>query len=346
MNKIICFDIESCDGGSVGSLCSLGFVTAEAGEITDKQDLLVNPACGFNPMLLKGKHFKLQYPKSVYRASPGFKHYYERIKSLFATHTVVGFSVANDVKYLNDACMFYGLDFIDYDFFDIQTLLALHLDERRNYSLADAAARYGVKFTAHSSADDAEASYKVLHGILTDEGLSLEQFLEKYSVRCGTNRNGVIYPCRSPYPAVAIATDSKSAIARLNAEFLRDVKRQSGELNGKRFCFSEELELVPEFRSIVSALYARGATYTGIVQECNCFVSASETGKRQTVAQIFKKNRITLDELKQILGKYPLLIFDDEQILLDEKARKQRDRITEYTAQKHGSTKKNNVKDK
>jgi len=68
------------------------------------------------------------------------------------------------------------------------------------------------------------------------------------------------------------------------------------------------------------------------VQECNCFVSASETGKRQTVAQIFKKNRITLDELKQIFGEYPLLTFDDEQILLDEKARKQRDRITEYRA--------------
>ena len=346
MNKILCFDIERCDGGSVGSLCSLGFVTAEAGEITDKQDLLVNPACGFNPMLLKGKHFKLQYPKSVYRSSPGFKHYYAQLKELFASHTVVGFSVANDVKYLNDACMFYNLDFIDYDFFDIQTLLALHLNERRNYSLADAAARYGIEFLPHSSADDAEASYKVLRGILTDEGLSLEQFLEKYSVRPGTNRGGVFYPCRSPHPAVAISTDSKTAIAKLNAEFMHGIKRQSGDLNGKCFCFSEDLEHAPQFRSIISALYRRGATYTGIVQECNCFVNGSGTGKRLTVAQIFKKKRISFDEFNQILGEYPLLSLDDEQILLDEKARKQRERITEYLAQKHGSSKNATDKDK
>ncbi len=330
MNKIFCFDIESCDGGSVGSLCSLGYVIAEGEQLLQKRDILVNPACGFNPMLLSGKWLKLQYPKKTYRASPTFDRYYDEIKELISNSTVVGFSVANDVKYLNDACMYYGLDFIDYEFYDVQTLLSLHLNERRSYSLTDAAGIYGVSFLPHSSADDAEASYKVLRGILASEGLSLKQFIQKYQITAGSSKSGVIYPCRSPLPPTATITNSKTAIAKLNVEFLRSVKKGKGELSGKRFCFSEEVELCPDFRSILWAVYAKGGEYTNELRQAHAFIYGEPLGKRYDVAVNCKKRLMNITEFLQMLGGYQRLSFDDEQILLDRRAREQRERIEEY----------------
>jgi len=334
MENVFCFDIESCDGGKPGSLCSLGFVLAKDLKITKKQDFLVNPACNFNPFLTRGKNFRLQYPKSVYRASPDFRFYYPKIKELLENNTVFGFSVTNDVKYLNDACMYYGLDFIDYEFFDVQTFLSIHLNDRKCYSLKDAADLYGIEFFEHSSADDAEASFKVLCGILEKEGLTLSQFIKNYSVKPGRNVKGIIYPCTSPHPATALVTDSKSAKSKLNAEFLRSLKRQKGGFNGKRFCFSEELEFLSEFRSIVSALYKKGGTYTPVAQECNVFVEGESQSKRLTVAKTRDKKRLSYQEFLSVLGEFKQIKFDDEKVLLEEKARKQQERIDEFLSQR------------
>jgi len=366
MKNLICFDIESCDGGSIGSLCSLGYITAENSKITDKHDLLVNPACGFNPMLLGSKYFKLQYKKSVYRSSPTFDKYYDKIKELFSNRLVVGFSIANDVRYLNDACMYYGLPFIDYDFIDVQTLLALHLNERRNYSLKDAADMYSIEFIEHSSADDAEASFKVLCGILSKENLSLDCLLDKYSVVLGRNQNGIFYPCRSSLPAVATVTDSKNAINKLNNEFLRGLEPKIGEFCGNIYCFEESFEQRKDFRSILNALYNKGGICVFNVLDCTHFIKNDVTfdsnfnanldsnsnidnnadnnhlsstknstiSKRLSIAQNRHKKIINESSFLKSLGEYSVLTFDDEQILLDKKAREQQERIDQYLANK------------
>ena len=157
--RYLCFDIESCDGGKNGSLCSFGYCIADENfNIIEQDDILVNPKKKFNKRLF-GSVIKLAYAEEVFRSAPRFPKVYDKIASLFdGDVTVVGFSIINDVNYLLDAIRTYKLPFIDYAFYDVQLMYAIHRHEIRSYSLAAAAEEFGIEFLEHRSVDDAETT--------------------------------------------------------------------------------------------------------------------------------------------------------------------------------------------
>ena len=117
--RYLCYDIESCDGGKNGSLCSFGYCIADENfNIIEQDDIIVNPNKPFNKRLF-GKVIKLAYTEDVFRAAPRFPLVYDRIRSLFnGDITVIGFSIINDVNYLADAIRTYKLAPMGYEFFD------------------------------------------------------------------------------------------------------------------------------------------------------------------------------------------------------------------------------------
>ena len=328
--KYLCFDIESCDGGSKASICSLGYVTLSQDlEVTAADDMLINPAVRFNPMLLSGK-VKLSYPEKVFRAAPDFKARYAEICRLFACDAVLGFSVGNDIKYLNDACEFYDLPYIDFDFYDVQLVYSIYKGERRVYSLAAAAAQFGLQFTAHRSSEDALVTARILQNICKETNCKVEELFCRYGLTRGRNEQGLVRKSVSSLPIALADLGSKSMKRRLLSEFVRffPFDRQSDELKDLKVCFDEELELdIDLSRAMIYKLVCHGGKYTPSVAECRYFVSCGNADSpRLKQALRRKKTMLSLAEFSEKIGGYQTLAIDDRKVLAERELRLQREK--------------------
>lgn len=319
--KYLCFDIESCDGGKNGSLCSFGYCIAnENFEILDSDDILVNPKKSFNKRLF-GSVIKLAYTEEVFRSAPRFPKVYDRIAALFGDDvTVIGFSVLNDVNYLLDAIRTYKLPFINYKFYDVQLLYSVHKREAHNFSLAAAASEFDIDFLEHRSVDDAIATLKVLKGILECEKTSFGEFLDKYSIVPGKIHRNFVKNSYTDVVYSAIDYSNDKVKKRLLNEFMLSVpvnKQQGLPFSRKVVCFDEKLELgdITLTRNRIAKLYELGGRYSSGVECSNVLVYADEESSRynyaKSITRYHKMQFLNLQQFLDILGKVPDREFDD-----------------------------------
>lgn len=324
--KYLSFDIESCDGGKNGSLCSFGYCIADENfNIIDSDDIIVNPKKAFNKKLF-GTVIKLAYTEDVFRKAPRFPVVYDKIRSLFSDDvTVIGFSVLNDVNYLSDAIHTYRLHHFEYEFYDVQLMYSIHKKESRTYSLAAAAGEFDIEFLEHRSVDDAIATLKVLKGILDAEQLTFEGFVNKYAVMPGrTSRAGT----KNSYTDVAysgIDYNSPKSKKRLLSEFMMTMpsKKLAGlPFSHKVVCFDEELELgdISHTRNLITKLYALGGRYSSGVESSNVFVYENTESARYKYARETSKTGHRLQFMPYSafidkLGDIPDNVYDDAAIM-------------------------------
>ena len=114
--KYLFFDIECANVHGGSKMCSFGYVLTDGHlNVIEKDDLIINPKSEWDWYALENILF---YPKEYYESFPSFDERYEKIRSLFDEETIaLGHGVTNDVRFLNDDCKRYGLDFIDFMFF-------------------------------------------------------------------------------------------------------------------------------------------------------------------------------------------------------------------------------------
>ncbi len=324
--KYLCFDIESCDGGKNGSLCSFGYCIAdESFNILDRDDIIVNPDKPFNKKLF-GTVLKLAYTEEVFRSAPRFPLVYDKIRSLFSDDvTVIGFSVINDVNYLSDAIRTYKLEQIYYEFYDVQLMYSIFKKAARTFSLSTAAAEFDIEFLEHRSLDDAVATLKVLKGILDSKGVSFKEFIEDYGIMPGRINNSGIRNCFTDTVYSEIDYSSIKTKKRLLNEFMLTVprgKKQGLPFSGKVVCFDETIELddIVLTRNRIAKLYELGGRYSSGVESSNVFVYQKEDSARFQYAIATAKTKhglklVKLDRFLNMLGDVPDNVYDDEAIL-------------------------------
>jgi len=190
--KYLFYDIESCSGNyQDGSLCSFGYcLTDENFNVLKKEDILVNPAPKTFALLYgKKPRIHLAYEEGEFRKAGKFPLHYETIKSLFdEADMVIGYAVDNDVKYVNGNCDFYSLKRIKFSFIDVALIYKIISENKNLKKLEEVAANYEIEYTAHRSDEDAYATMLILKKILENEGLSLQELLEKYEIIPGINK--------------------------------------------------------------------------------------------------------------------------------------------------------------
>ncbi len=350
--KYLCFDIESCDGGKNGSLCSFGYCIADENfNILDMDDIIVNPDKPFNKRLF-GTVIKLAYTEEVFRSAPRFPLVYDRIKSLFTEDmTIIGFSIINDVNYLADAIRTYGLEQINYEFYDVQLMYGIHKKEARNFSLAAAAAEFDIEFLEHRSLDDAVATLKVLKGILDSEKMSYNEFIESYGVMPGKIDRSVIRNCFTDVVFTGIDYSSTKTKKRLLNEFMFTLprgKKQGLPFSGKVVCFDDDIELddISLTRDRIQRLYELGGRYSSGVESSNVFVYNKEDSARYNFAKNAHKTGhrlhfVKLDEFLSMLGDIPTNTYNDAAILLAGNRRRRLNR--ERAAEKNRKSQKNSA---
>lgn len=180
------FDIECADGHR--AICEFGYVlTNDKFEIKRKVNILFDPECKFN--LTNRTHQKdliLTYPETEYLKFYPFYDSYDRIKSLLTSKNlmVFGYSVSNDINFLNKDSNRYKLPIMNFDSYDIQKILKeLDKEKKLGKSLECVAEKIVaeselVELKDHRACDDAAKTMLVFKALICEFHIKPDNLIE------------------------------------------------------------------------------------------------------------------------------------------------------------------------
>lgn len=193
--KYLFFDIEcsNCFGGK-NKICEIGYVlTDEKFNILKKDDIPISPGDKrnredrFDTSIYKREPgFDWAYDFDYYFKCPKFSHFYNQLKKLFEDNDILvfGYSVENDVRYLDSEFTRYRLEPFKFNVCDIQKIMRYYSKKKERFmGLQDAFKKLCpiselIKLEPHLSRDDAYMSMRVLQEMLKELDISLNDLLE------------------------------------------------------------------------------------------------------------------------------------------------------------------------
>lgn len=326
--EYIVIDTESCTGSTTdGSLCSIGYVIANENlQALYYRDILINPlpkkfAVG-DKKNLKRTGVMFAYSEEEFRKAPTFKFFYNEIVNLLTDRIVLGFSMANDVKYINDVCDKFNLPRITYRYMDIQFLYQLLYPNENSIGLKTLAKRYGIEYTEHRSDEDAIVSLKILNSFLAEKSYTYNNLIAEYDVKYGIN---CAKGYHTPYSVALFRQEKGLKLSRKlqNYIFTEYLSALPKKLSGEIYCFSYGIEkLNPDLlRSFIDKIYLEKNSFTRDADLCTVYVRLNENelndSKLLIVQQTSKriKRIITLKELQQELNIIKCKKYDDTKLL-------------------------------
>lgn len=341
--RFLSFDIESCDGRiNTGGMCSFGYCIADENfVITEKDDILINPKPGRFEARVKGK---LRYSEEEFRKSPRFPSVYKKIKKLFSDDVcVIGYSILNDVLYLDDACRAYRLPYIDYKFTDVQCIYDIFRDSANSIGLEKAAQDCGIDLLAHRSDEDAKATLLILKHVCEKTGKGFDELIRDYEILQGEASRLEIKKCLTDKLSGEINYNSNTIKKRILKEytegFSRERKRsgKEGEFSGKKIYLEEEILTADLDKSLrmIARIYAMGGVKSEKYDSSALYVYPDSQDKyaRNNIFHLEKKNKVkcyTLKEFENLLGELPETEADKFALLKEYKKRQNRKKNYAY----------------
>ncbi len=344
MEGYVSFDIESCNGKNVGaSMCSFGYAIYDSNSnMIKKEDILMNPMSGTFKLSSGrgGNGIELAYSEEVFKKSPKFPALYENIKQIIQSkQIVIGFSIANDLNFLNNACDEYGLERIEFSYLDVQKIHKQVFETENFEGLSKLAERYEIEFLPHRSDEDAYVTASILQNILKHLDMTFSQFLEKYKKQLQLNkREKVVVGDPNYSKRVALSTTKSKKI--LMHSFIEEQKEMPREkvqrpfLNGKGICFSDswEYEDINFTRRLIARMYSLGGKYNGMAKWSKYLIVDSEREGDKDILferRIAHGEKVTIidkNQFLQMLGDIPEMQFDDWKTLCDHKKQVKKER--------------------
>ena len=321
--KYLSFDIECCDGKHI---CEFGYVLVdEQFNVLERDCITINPEHKFR---LSGREkesdIKLAFPEGVYFTSPTFDFYYERIKNLLTMPDcqIVGFSLANDVKFLSTAYHGYDKEPVEFTYLDFQRLYQGYTKASNRTSVEGFVKGLEISgITLHKSDDDALAVIKALQIIGTKENLTLPETI-KMLKKCNNDYRAEISKVRMANLGEKAAKGKIRAQQMFLGRFIKGIKpinkKQDDVFFGKVVCISSNYQKkhFNEFLAIVKRLYEYGATYNGKASECDILIEYQEGENEEIRKTVAKKaceetgRTILFIELEQALKSLNLTTED------------------------------------
>ena len=309
--KYLAFDIEAANGYQLSSVCSIGVVIAdEQFNVLSRENIWINPKTKYN---LNGTRenvgIDLELDKALLDRSPSFKQVYSKVRALLTDkqYVVLGHAVDSDVRMLNAACTRYRLPSINFEFICSQLLYRLYRGEKDVKGLGKIATDLGITFHQHNSEEDAYVSMLTLKYLVTDSGLSVDELLEKYRVRKGSNVNFELTRPVSLLGQVSKKKHTQVAIEKIR-EYAATVKKTSREYAGKAFCLARSLELSDsdELYAVVKSIVSRGGRYAAKLFKGNYYVlsnaaSDCDVMRERRVDELHEQGLIQKLTIEQIL---------------------------------------------
>lgn len=191
--KYLFFDVECSNCfNSVGKICEFGYVlTDEKFHVIQSDDIPMSPGKGRgNRFHLTGrkkqKDLILAYDENYYFSCPEFPCFYERIRKMMEDKDtlIFGYSVDNDIRYLDGTIHRYNLEKINFLSHDIQIMMKYYSSKQiKLLSLKDALIKLGmqnelVHLVEHLSRDDAMMSMLVVKAMCNNLEITLNQLID------------------------------------------------------------------------------------------------------------------------------------------------------------------------
>lgn len=193
--KYLFFDIECSNSfGGNPKICEFGYtIVDENFKLITKHDIALSPGKNNHEnrfdlgVYKRDPSFQWAYEFEYYFAQPEFPEYYEKIKRLLVDKDtiVLGYSLSNDIHYLNHTMIKYGLDIVDYDSFDVQKMVRRYLNLKNDLSLEKAFNKLCdknelIKLHMHLSCDDAFMTMRVFESLCKKLNKTPQEMINLY----------------------------------------------------------------------------------------------------------------------------------------------------------------------
>ena len=193
--KYLFFDIECSNCFSnKNKICEFGYVlTDENYNVLRKEAIPMSPGDKRNredrfdeSIYEREPDFQWAYDYNYYFECPRFPHFYEKIKKLIEDEDtmVFGYSVDNDIRYLESEFKRYKLDYFNYKVCDVQRIMNYYSKEKekvnglKNTFLKLCPATERTMVQSHLSRDDAYMSMRILQEMLKNLDVSVKEIIE------------------------------------------------------------------------------------------------------------------------------------------------------------------------
>lgn len=288
--KFLAFDIEAANGYQLSSICSIGIVIAdEQFNIISRQNIWINPKTKYN---LNGTRenvgIDLHLDKKLLQSSPDFKQAFDLIGGLLTDkqYFVFGHAVDADVRMLNAACVRYKLPCIEFEFADSQLLYKLYKGEKDVKSLHKIACDIGVEFAEHNSEEDAYATMLTLKYLVDASGLTVNDLMEKYRIRMGSNYNFELTRPASLDGQVSKKRITQVAWDKIKA-YAKTVEKTGNKYKDVAFCFSRSLELSDNetLYKAVEKVIKNGGRYATKLAKCKFYIYGDITTEQDVARE-------------------------------------------------------------
>lgn len=306
--KYLSFDIEAANGYQLSSICSIGVVIAdEQFNIISRRNIWINPKTKYN---LNGTRqnvgIDLHLDKKLLDSSPDFKQVFADINSLLTdkSYFVFGHAVDADVRMLNAACVKYKLPCIDFEFADSQLLYRLYNGDKEVKALHKIAADIGVTYEEHNSEEDAYATMLTLKYLVSSSGMSVDELMEKYHVRKGSNRNFELVRPVSLDGQVSKKRVTQAAWDKIK-KYASTVKKAGGKYKDIGFSLSRTLELSDSetLYKVVELIVKNGGRYVSKLAKSKIYIYGDTTSEQDASREKRVDELVAQQEIIKISAK-------------------------------------------
>ena len=257
----VALDVETANSFR-GSICSIGLVKFQNGEVVDSFYSLINPEEDFD---YRNINIHGITQKDILN-SPIFPEIRQRIIDFIGTNIVVSHFAQFDIGALKDAYLKYNLDFDDVKFVCSYRLAKIALPGLINYKLKTLTKELNIKLEHHNALSDAKASGLILDYLLSTNSYSdIDEFLYNYHY----NKTGLLgqYGFNRQ-----LKGDYKSNLIYQPTEEEKALMNPDHYFYGLYFCFTGKLERMTRKEAITMVALTGGIPEKNVTKNTNILV--------------------------------------------------------------------------
>lgn len=309
--KILFFDLEFASSKNGCKICEFGYViTNENLEIIEKNNLIINPNLANNEWDWRVLRKILTRSKQEYEERLTFKYYYPKIKEIiYGCDYILGHSLFNDVKALNDDCLRNGKESLNFDFYDVKLFYQEYANTKREISVNNILKELNIEGQAgeHDAEVDAYNTMLEFKEIINKLGVSFTEMLELCPSAKDRTENFKILSLQEKNNNIEKNNKKTKNFLKLLKNLAQNYPERE---NWQAICFSDTIfeEDIESQLKLIKAVFDSGYNYTQKVSLCSYFVVGEKEGKRDKSCNYnIEKNhiqihKITLSELFKMLN--------------------------------------------
>lgn len=281
--RILFFDLEyaSCKNGC--KICEFGYViTNEKFEIIERNNIIINPNITFDEWDLWALKHILTRTRNEYEERLSFDKYYPKIKGIIEScDFVLGHSLNNDAKALNDDCKRYNLPSIDFDFYDVKLFYKEYKNTKKEISVMNILNELNVQGqeNEHDAKTDAYNTMIEFKEILNKLECNVEDMIALCPNVKDKTENYIVKSIENAKKEKEL----KGGNYRQFSKKLKEIAEKYPERNEwPAICLSDTIvETNYNYRlNFIKLLFDKKYNYTVKVSECSYFVVGKGYGER------------------------------------------------------------------